>query len=346
MGKRHALIGLALIAALPLVLAACGSSTGANTSGGKPLVLGYSEPFLFSDYETAQENAVTSVAKAAGFKVLPATNANGDSGKQNSDIRSLIASGATGLIVVANDSKAIIPALDFAQSKGVPVVSIDIGPDGGHLAMIVRADNTGMGEIACNDMAKALGDKGKVLSLQGAQTSINGRERTQGFGDCMRQKHPGITLIERPTDWDSQKQVAALQTVLTANPDLGGVFQQADYALAATLAVETQSGHGAKVGQPGHIYNISIDATPQGLDLVRKGVMDAEISQPVNLYAKYGVEYLKMAIQGKALPGAGSTDHNTKIVLFNGNAMDLMPATLVTAANVEDKSLWANTLTK
>ena len=31
------------------------------------------------------------------------------------------------LIVVANDSKAIIPALDFAAGEKVPVVSIDIG---------------------------------------------------------------------------------------------------------------------------------------------------------------------------------------------------------------------------
>ena len=83
--------------------------------------------------------------------------------------------------MVANDSKAIIPALDFAAEQNVPVVSIDIGPDGGSLYAIVRADNVGMGWIACEAMAKAIGDTGKVLSLQGALTSINGRERTQGL---------------------------------------------------------------------------------------------------------------------------------------------------------------------
>ena len=39
----------------------------------------------------------------------------------------------------------------------------------------------GMGWIACTDMAKAIGDSGKVLSLQGAHTSINGRERSEGL---------------------------------------------------------------------------------------------------------------------------------------------------------------------
>jgi ABC-type sugar transport system substrate-binding protein len=340
-GKPRWIFGVLMAATLPLVGAACGSSTA--STGQKQLVLGYSTPFLFSDYETAQQNATADAARKAGFRVLPATNANSDSGKQISDIHSLIASGATGLIVVANDSKAIIPALDYARRKGVSVVAIDIGPDGGHVAMIVRADNLQMGQIACQSMARAIGDRGAVLSLEGAQTSINGRERTQGFADCMK-GHPNITLIQRPTDWDAQKQVADLQAVLTTNPQLAGVFQQADYALAATLAVETQLGHTAKVGEPGHIFNVSIDATPQGLDLVRQGVMDTEISQPLNLYARYGIDYLKKAILGEKLPGVGTTDHNTKIVEFNGNLMDLMPPTPVTRANVDDRTVWANTV--
>ena len=227
------------------------------------------------------------------------------------------------------------PALDFAASQNVPVVSIDIGPDGGNLYAIVRADNIGMGWIACEAMAKAIGDSGKVLSLQGAQTSINGRERTQGFHDCITQKHPNIELIERPTDWDATKQAAALQTVLAANSDLKGVFQQSDYALSPTLNVLKQAGRDAKVGEEGHIYNISIDASPQALELIRSGELDAGISQPLDLYAKYGVQYLVDALAGKEL-ALGKTDHGTEVVEFNGNKMDLLPAVLVTKENVDD----------
>jgi ABC-type sugar transport system substrate-binding protein len=257
-------------------------------------------------------------AAASGLTMLAPTNADGDSGKQITDIRSLIGAGAKALIVVANDSKAIIPALDFAVEQKVPVVSIDIGPDGGSLYAIDRADNIGMGWIACEAMAKAIGDAGKVLSLQGAQTSINGRERTQGFRDCITQKHPKIELIERPTDWDAQKQAAALQTVLAANADLKGVFQQSDYALSPTLNVLKQAGRDAKVGAEGHIYNISIDASPQALELIRSG-----------------------DLAGKEL-ALGKTDHGSEVVVFNGNKMDLLPAVLVTKDNVDDKNLWGN----
>ena len=282
-------------------------------------------------------------AEASGWETLPATNADGDSAKQNSDIRNLISAGATGLIVVANDSKAIIPSLDYANEQSVPVVAIDIGPDGGTVAMIVRANNVGMGEIAADAMAKSIGETGKVLSLMGAQTSINGRDRSDGFRQGIA-KYPNIELIEEPTDWDATKQAAAVQTTLTANPDLKGIFQQADYALSATNAVIQQMGFTAKVGEPGHIYNISIDATVEALGLIREGIMDASISQPLDIYAQLGMKYLTMVKNGEALPAEGPTDHNSEIVIFNGNKMDLIPAVLVTKENVDDPTLWANTV--
>ncbi len=320
-------------------LLATTAGTGAAVAEGE--TLGYSAPFLFAQFEVILQDQSVAAAEAAGLQVLEPTNADADSGKQITDVRNLIGAGAKGLIVVANDSKAIIPALDYAASQNVPVVSIDIGPDGGNLYAIVRADNRGMGWIACTDMAKAIGDSGKVLSLQGAFSSINGRERSEGFRDCIEKEHPNIELIERPTDWDAAKQAAALQTVLAANPDLKGIFQQSDYALSPTLNVLKQAGRDAKVGEPDHIYNISIDASPQALELVRSGDLDAAISQPLDAYAKYGVEYLLDALAGKELQ-LGKTDHGSEVVEFNGNKMDLLPAVLVTKANVDDASLWGN----
>ena len=322
---------------------AASGATTTSAAAAMELVLGYSAPFLFSDFETAQQDATMAAAEASGWETLPATNADGDSAKQNSDIRNLISAGATGLIVVANDSKAIIPALDYANEQSVPVVAIDIGPDGGTVAMIVRANNVGMGEIAADAMAKSIGEAGKVLSLMGAQTSINGRDRSDGFRQGIA-KYPDIELIEEPTDWDATKQAAAVQTTLTANPDLKGIFQQADYALSATNAVIQQMGYTAKVGEPGHIYNISIDATVEALGLIREGIMDASISQPLDIYAQLGMKYLTMVKNGETLPAEGPTDHNSEIVIFNGNKMDLIPAVLVTKENVDDPTLWANTV--
>lgn len=85
--------------------------------------VGYSAPFLFAQFEVILQDRTATEAKKAGLNLLNPTNADNDSGKQITDVRNLVGAGAKGLIVVANDSKAIIPALDYAASKNVPVVS-------------------------------------------------------------------------------------------------------------------------------------------------------------------------------------------------------------------------------
>jgi ribose transport system substrate-binding protein len=119
---RNARIGS--IAATALLVAMAGKGYAAGET------IGYSAPFLMAQFEVVLQDQSVANAKAAGLTILAPTNADQDSGKQITDVRNLIGAGAKGLIVVANDSKAIIPALDFAVAQKVPVVSIDIGPDG------------------------------------------------------------------------------------------------------------------------------------------------------------------------------------------------------------------------
>src|SRR5688572_33343411 len=109
----------ALGVVLALAIAACGNDGGTATTGDsttaapdEQLQLGYSAPFLFNEYSVILQDSITAAAEAAGFEMLPPTNADSDSAQQNTDMRNLISAGADGLIVFANDSAAIVPALD------------------------------------------------------------------------------------------------------------------------------------------------------------------------------------------------------------------------------------------
>ena len=74
---------------------------------------------------------------------------------------------------------------------------------------------------------------------------------------------------------------------------------------------------------------------------IRENQLDAAISQPLNLYVKWGLYYLQNAVAGKTF-APGPTDHDSRIEMFNGNPMDMLPAPTVTKANVDDPALWAN----
>jgi ABC-type sugar transport system substrate-binding protein len=323
-------------------LLALATSLGAVTAQAESFTMGYSVGFLTDPFQAIQVDLTMASAEEAGLQTLPVANANGDPGKQITDFHNLIAQGAEGIIVVPTDSDAIVPALTYAAEQDVPVVAIDIGPSGGKTAMIVRADNIRMGEDACNAVGKAIGGKGKVLSMMGDQATTNGRDRTTGFKQCVEANYPDIELIEQPTYWKTDRATSVAQTVVTSEPELAAIYMQSDAVmLAGVLNVLKSADRLTKVGEDNHIYLVSIDGTPYALKQVREGMLDAAISQPLNLYVKYGLQYLQDAVAGKEF-AVGPTDHDSRIEDFNGNLMDLLPAPVVTAENVDDDSLWAN----
>jgi len=325
------------------VMAVAGYVPGtAKAAQPGPFTLGYSVGFLTDPFQAIQVDQTVAAAKAAGLKTLPVANANGDPGKQITDFHNLISEGTQGLITVPADSDAIVPALNFAASRHVPVVDIDIGPAGGKVAMIVRADNIRMGEDACNLIGKQLGGKGVVLSMMGDQATTNGRDRTTGFADCMKKDFPAIKVIQQPTYWKTDKAAAVAQTVVTSTPDLSAIYMQSDSVmLASVLNVLKSAGKLADVGAPNHIMLVSIDGTPLALKSIRDGLLDAAISQPLDLYVKYGLFYLQAAVSGQSFT-PGPTDHHSRIVTFGSNLMDLLPAPTITKANAADPMLWGN----
>lgn len=330
----HYLVGVAALA-----IAAAAGTAGAQADGEK---VGYAVGFLTDPFQAVQADLVIAEMKKSGLDPLPVANANNDAGKQISDIRNLISQGAKGIIVVAVDSDAIAPALKFADEKKVPIVFIDIGPAGGKAAMIVRANNLYMGDAACKWLGKAVGGKGTVLSLMGDQASINGRDRTTGFADCMKKEFPDIKVNEQPTYWKAEKATAAAQTVMTSTPDLAGIYMQSDSVmLPGILNLLKSSGKLKNVGEEGHIPLISIDGTPFALEKIREGLLDAAVSQPLDLYVKYGVASLKEAMGGKTF-APGPTDHGSEIVDYKGNPMDLLPSPVITKAEAGDPALWGN----
>jgi len=319
-----------------------GGIIGTAADEAKPFTMGYSAGYLTDPFQAIEVNLTMQAAQKAGLKTLPVANANGDAGRQVTDFHNLIAAGAQGLLVMPTDSNALAPAVAFAAERKVPVVAIDNGAAGGKVYMVVRANNVQMGKEACGAVGKALGGKGVVLALLGDLATSAGRERTSGFDDCMKAGFPDIKVNKQPTYWKTEKAVAAAQTVVSSTPDLNAIYMESDSVmLAGVLNVLKGANRLTKVGDPKHIFLVSIDGTPGSLEKVRDGYLDAVISQPVDLYVKYGVYYLQAAMAGKTF-AKGPTDHNSEIADFEGSPMDLLPAKMVTSANAGDPDLWGN----
>src|SRR6184192_2838404 len=174
-----------------MILAACGGTSGgssgsSSTSGstlapGASFKLGVSLTFNNTDFWTNYISYETKFARQYNATLIGPLVANNDAAKQNTDIHTLIQEGAQALIVNPVDSAAIAPALDYAASKNIPVVSVDVAPSSGKVFMIVRADNVQYGQNSCKFIAThATGTSGHIAILEGDLASVNGKDRTDG----------------------------------------------------------------------------------------------------------------------------------------------------------------------
>jgi simple sugar transport system substrate-binding protein/ribose transport system substrate-binding protein len=339
--------GVAVLA-LGATLSACGSSSsGSGTAasaapqgGGK---VGVDFPRADSDFWNSFNKYVPKMAGEMGVDLMPPTNSQNDVSKLVANTQALVSQGAKAIIMAPQDTGAIATTLDQLAGKKIPVVTVDTRPDKGPTYMVVRADNRAYGEKACKFLGDKLGGKGKVVEFQGALSSVNGRDRSEAFAECMKTNYPGITVFAEPTEWEGTKAAAALQTRLTQHPDINGIYMQAGGVfLAPTLQVLKSKNLLVPPTDPKHIFIVSNDGIPQEFQGIRDGQIDATVSQPADLYAKYALTYAKAALEGKTFK-PGATDHQSTIVDVGGGRLeDQLPAPLVTKDNVDDPNLWGN----
>jgi ribose transport system substrate-binding protein len=329
-------IGAAVVSMLALA--------GAAQAADAPKI-GVDLTTLTSPFWTSYNKYIVDEAKAQGLELLEPFNSEFDTAKQITGVKNSITLGAKGIIFSPFDTSAAKTVLDTAAAAGVKVVSVDVAPDTGPVAIVVRANNVAYGEKSCKYIGEHVAE-GPVEQIMGDQASINGRDRGNGFRDCITKNYPKLKLLEIPTKaWSGEDAAAGLDTILNSTPDLKAIYMHAGGVfLAPTLQTLKRRGLLHPAGEAGHIVIVSNDGIPQEFDAIRRGEADATVSQPADLYAKYGLMYLKAAIEGKTF-AAGPTDHDSTIVeVAPGVLEDQLSAPLVTKENVDDKAFWGNNL--
>lgn len=347
-------ITVAAVAVLSAVLtSACGGTKTPTGSTGGPPVVGVDYPRSDTDFWNSYIKYTPQYATQLGLD-LKTTNSQNDVAKLTSNVQTFISQGVKGIAMAPQDTAAIAPALQTLATKKIPVVSIDTRPDQGEVYMVVRADNRAYGEKACQFLGTKLKGAGKVVMLQGDLASINGRDRTEAFNECMKKNYPGITVFGEATNWDGAIASQKLQIRLTEHPDIKGVYMESSFALAGTLQLLKQRNLLVAPDDPKHVFVVSNDGIPKELQDIAAGNIDATVSQPADLYAKYALYYLKAAIDGKTFQ-PGATDHDSTIIQVRAGVLeDQLSAPLVTldggvyggvqSVKPDDKSLWGNNI--
>ncbi|MEM1552416.1 MAG: sugar ABC transporter substrate-binding protein [Candidatus Bathyarchaeia archaeon] len=328
--KHKLVLGLISLLVFGLVV------TGAEQ---KKLIFGYSAPGLGDEGQFNIQAGFVEKCKELGIEVI-VTDAREDPYKQVQDILDLIARGVHAICAVPQDSAVISLAVQECNKAGIPFFTIDRGVTAGTVVLTVKADNVKAGRIAGEVMLRLLQGKynglakGKVLEIRGQPGQDVAEQRAQGFHEVLDQ-YSDITIISLPGYWKTEEGFKITLDVLTAHPDLDGIYYHADlYIPGIVEAIKAVKGYYPKVGEPGHIFILGIDGNPAGLDQIKAKMADGVVVQPLRDYGALIVplivEYLTKGPD--ALPKPGT------ILVEEGAAWS--PAVVVqTAAGIE---VWTN----
>jgi D-xylose transport system substrate-binding protein len=171
---RRLAAAAALAAAFAIVL-------GAQAKAAE-LTVGVSWSNFQEERWKTDEEAIKSALAAAGAAYISA-DAQSSPAKQLTDIENLIARGAKALILLAQNSGAIGPAVAAALNEGIPVIGYDrlIENDG---AYYLTFDNREVGRLEAEYVQK-LRPKGNYVLIKGAATDPNAEFLHQGQLDIL-----------------------------------------------------------------------------------------------------------------------------------------------------------------
>ena len=108
-------------------------------------------------------------------------DANLSNEQQLTDIDTLISKGAKVLILLAQDTKAILPAVQKAKDAGIPVIAYDrLIEDPG--VLYITFDNVGVGKAEADAILKAKVPSGNYVLIKGDPGDPNARRSCRRAG--------------------------------------------------------------------------------------------------------------------------------------------------------------------
>ncbi|OEF23229.1 ribose ABC transporter substrate-binding protein RbsB [Vibrio rumoiensis] len=243
-------------------------------------------PFFVSMKDGAEDKA-----KELGYKLIVLDSQN-DPSKELSNVEDLSVRGVKAILINPTDSDAVSNAIRIANRAKIPVLTLDRGASRGEVVSHIASDNVAGGEMAGKYIIEKVGEKAKVIQLEGIAGTSAARERGEGFMNAVKGSHLEL-LASQPADFDRTKGLNVMENLLAANGDVQAVFAQNDeMALGALRAVQA-SGKDVLI--------VGFDGTDDGIAAVKRGMLGATIAQQPALIGALGVETADKVLKGQTV---------------------------------------------
>lgn len=287
-------LALMLVVVMGLVMVSCNNQGTPKKEEGqnKQYKVGLSMNTQTNPFFVTVVEGCKKAAQEKGMEIF-VTDAQDDPATQMKDVENLITKQVDVMIIDPCDSDAIVAAVEACNKANIPVFTMDRESKGGEVVAHIGYDAIKSGKLAGEFLAKALGNKGNVVELQGIMGTNVAQNRSEGFNSIMSE-NKDITIVARQTaNFDRATAMSVMENILQANEKIDGLYAANDEMLLGALeAIQA-------AGRQDEMIVIGCDALDETLAGIKEGKIDATIAEPPFFLGKAMVNTAYDYLNGK-----------------------------------------------
>jgi ribose transport system substrate-binding protein len=220
-----------------------------------------------------------------------------DTARQIQIVDAMVARHVDALAVAPAERKSLVQPIEAAVQRGIPVTIYDSGLDSDRFLSFVATNNYQAGEMAARKLGALMNGKGKIVAVYHMPGSASSMDRERAFETVVKNEFPGIQMVGTQYGMsDRAKVLAAAENLLTAHPNVNGMFASAESSsVGAAIALKNR-------GLAGKVHLVVFDASPDLIEGLRAGVIDALVAQDPFKIGYETVKSLAEDLRGKAPP--------------------------------------------
>lgn len=238
--------------------------------------------------ESAAENA-----RALGYEAKIFDSQNNPA-TESDNFENLIASGFDAILFNPTDADGSIVNIMKAKAAGVPVFCMDreVNADDAATSQVLSDNYSGCVELGI-EFVKTLGNSGQYVELLGLVGDNNTWARSGGFHSVV-DEFPGLKMVaQQSADFDRNRAMEVMETILQANPDIQAVFCGNDgMAMGAFQALQ-----GA--GKADQVKVFGFDGAGDVIEKIGEGKIVATGMQYPKVMAQTAAQYAHEYFNGR-----------------------------------------------
>ena len=218
-----------------------GKNMATDVKANKPLTLACIVKNSTNPYMVKQLEGFEMAGEAMGFTAITMAPAKQDNiEEQIRIVEDLMQRGVDGIAIHPSDSNGIVPIVEKAIAKGIPVISIGTPANTDKTLCRTGVDYKETGIAVGKWIAEKLNGKGDIIIIEGPPQATNAHERDDGIREALEKYGPDIKILASQTgNFRRIEGMQVMENFLTRFTKIDAVITHNDgMSMGALQAIE------------------------------------------------------------------------------------------------------------